>query len=323
MTEKLFAVSVADALLIDDANDTLVVKGTALLSSTMEQTMQENELFAGRGSKLQFVYNYQKVLSFQIEAADFSPVYLAMQTGSEIKNKMSAYFTEEKVKFDASGKGSLSQTPIGNVYVELASNHVTKAPTGKDITDITYANKELKVAYQYSAQVDELTISANDFPKSYKLVLTSDIFNSDGDKAYEQQIEAPRYKLDGALSLNLTHDGVSQFTLNGKTLVDNDDNYAYIKWLPVNGTSIKVSMLATDVSEVTLAVGEKQKVITYGIRGGGYSNVLMDNTKLTFDTDDAAIATFVNGEITAVGTGETNVKVSDGINTDVVEVVVS
>ncbi|MEK4121971.1 hypothetical protein [Lysinibacillus sp. FSL K6-0102] len=323
MTEKLFAVSVADALLIDESKDTLAVKGTALLSSTMEQTMQENELFAGRGSKLQFVYNYQKVLSFQIEAADFSPVYLALQTGSEIKNKMSEYFTEEKVSFDASGKGTLSQTPIGNVYVELASNHVTKAPSGSDIIDVAYANKELKVAYQYNAQVDELTISANDFPKSYKLVLTSDIFNSDGDKVYEQQIIAPRYKLDGALSLNLTHDGVSQFTLNGKTLVDEDDNYAYIKWKPVNGTSIQVSALATDVSEVTLSVGGKQKVITYGIRGGGYSNVLMDNSKLTFSSDDEAVATFVNGEITGIGAGETNVKVSDGTNKDVIEVVVA
>ncbi len=322
MTEKLFAVSTADALLIDPSNDTLVVKATALLTSSMEQAMQQTDINAGRGSQLQTIYNYQKVLSFQIEAADFSPVYLALQTGSEIKNKMSNYFTEEFVKFDSSGKGTLSQTPIGNVYVESPANHVTKTPTGSVITDIAYADKELKVVYQYDAQVDELTIGANDFPKAYKLVLISDIFNADGDKAYEQQIEVPRYKLDGALSMNLAHDSIAQFTMNGKALTDND-MYATVKWKPVKGTSIKVSSLATDVSEVTLAVGEKQKVMTLGIRGGGYSNVLMDNSKLTFTSDDEAVATFVNGEITGVGTGETNVKVSDGTYTDVVEVVVS
>lgn len=323
MSEKLFAVSVADALLIDPDTDTLAVKGTALLSSSMEQTMQETELFAGRGSKLQFVYNYQKVLAFQIEASDFSPVYLALQTGSEIKRKMSKYFTEEKVEFDATGKGTLTQEPIGGVYVELPSNHTTKLAVGSVITDIAFANKALKVVYQFDAEVDELVIPANSFPKAYKLVLTSDIFDSNGDKAYEQQIIAPRYKLDGALSLNLTHDGVSQFTLNGKTLVDDDDNYAYIKWLDVKSNKVGVSMLATDPSEVTLAVSETQKVITYGVRGGGYSNVLMDNSKLNFTTDDPAVATFENGVITAVGAGETNVKVSDGTYTDVIEVVVS
>jgi len=322
MTEKLFAVSTADALLIDPSNDTLVVKATALLTSSMEQSMQQTDINSGRGSQLQTIYNYQKVLSFQIEAADFSPVYLALQTGSEIKNKMSNYFTEEFVTFDSTGKGTLSQTPIGNVYVESPANHVTKTPTGSVITDIAYADKELKVVYQYDAQVDELTIGANDFPKAYRLVLISDIFNADGDKAYEQQIEVPRYKLDGALSMSLAHDSVAQFTMNGKALTDND-MYATVKWKPVKGTSIKVSSLATDVSEVTLAVGEKQKVMTLGIRGGGYSNVLMDNSKLTFTSDDEAVATFVNGEITGVGTGETNVKVSDGTYTDVVEVVVS
>lgn len=322
MTEKLFAVSTADALLIDPSNDTLVIKATALLTSSMEQTMQQTDINAGRGSQLQTIYNYQKVLSFQIEAADFSPVYLALQSGSEIKNKMSKYFTEEIVKFDSTGKGTLSQTPIGNVYVESPANHVTKTPTGSVISDIAYADKELKVVYQYDAQVDELTIGANDFPKAYKLVLISDIFNADGDKAYEQQIEVPRYKLDGALSMNLAHDSVAQFTMNGKALTDND-MYATVKWKPINGTSVKVSSLATDVSEVTLTVGEKQKVMTLGIRGGGYSNVLMDNTKLTFTSDDEAVATFVNGEITGIGAGETNVKVSDGTYTDVIEVVVA
>ncbi|UUV25857.1 MULTISPECIES: hypothetical protein [Lysinibacillus] len=320
--EELYAVSTADALLLDPSNDTLVIKATALLNSSMEQTMQQTELNAGRGSKLKFIYNYQKVLAFQIEAADFSPVYLALQTGSEIKNKMSKYFTEETVKFDSTGKGTLSQTPIGNVYVESPANHVTKTPTGSVITDIAYADKELKVVYQYNAQVDELTIGANDFPKAYKLVLTSDIFNADGDKAYEQQIEVPRYKLDGALNVNLAHDSVAQFALNGKALTD-DDMYATVKWIPVNGTVIKLASLATDVAEVTLGVGEKQKVITYGVRGAGYGNVLMNNTKLTFTSDDEAVATFVNGEITGIGAGETNVKVSDGTYTDVIEVVVS
>lgn len=322
MTQKLFAVSVADALLIDPQADTLVVKGTALLSSTMEQAMQESEVFAGRGSQLQFTHNYQKVLSFQIEAADFSPTYLALQTGSKIKNEMSKYYTEETITFDASGKGTLSETPIGGVYVEMASNHSTINANNKEITVPALANKTAKVVYQYNVLVDKLTIPANSFPKAYKLVLTSDIFNADGDKVFEQQIIAPRYKLDGALSMNLTHDSVSQFTLNGKALADNDNNYAYITWKLVGNAKVAVSMLATSPSEVTLSVGESENVTVYGIRGGEYSNIVMDTSTLTFSSDDDSVATFVNGAITGVAVGETNVKVTDGLNVDVIEVVV-
>ncbi|MFJ3388763.1 hypothetical protein [Lysinibacillus sp. NPDC086135] len=323
MTEKLFALSVADALLIDPQSDTLVVKGNALLSSTMEQTMQEQEVFAGRGSQLQFTYNYQKVLSFQIEAADFSPTYLALQTGSKIKNEMSKYYIEETVTFDDTGKGTLSDKPIGGVYVEMASNHNTINANGKSITVPTLANKTAKVVYQYNVLVDKLTIPANSFPKAYKLVLTSDIFGAEGDKVFEQQIIAPRYKLDGALSMNLTHDGVSQFTLNGKTLADDDNNYAYITWKPVGNTKVAISMLAVNIGETTLAVGETETVTVYGIRGGEYSNIVMDNSALTFTSDDESVATFVDGVITGVAVGETNVKVSDGTNTDVIEVVVA
>lgn len=323
MTEKLFAVSVADAMLIDTQADSLVVKGTALLTSTMEQAIQSSEVFAGRGSVLQFTHKYQKTLSFQIETADFSPAYLALQTGSKIKNELSNYFTDETVTFDVSGVATLTKAPIGGVYVEMPSNYSTITPSGSTITVASLANKTAKVSYQYSALVDKLDIPANAFPKSYKLVLTSDIFNADGDKAFEQQIIAERYSLDGALSLSLSHDGVSQFTLNGKTLADNDGNYATLTWLPVGGTQVAINMLATNPSEVTLGVAETQTVTTYGIRGGEYSNIVLDTSKLTYISDDVSIATFVNGVITGVAVGNTNVKVSDGTYTDVIDVEVT
>ena len=323
MTEKLFAVSVADALLIDDTSDTLVVKGTALLSSSMEQTMQESEVYGGRGSQLQFTYNYQKVLSFSIEAADFSPAYLALQTGSEIKTELSNYYTDEKVTFNAQGVGTLTKTPIGKVYVEMAANHATTTPVGSTITVPALANKSANVSYQYEATVDVLTIPANSFPKAYKLILTSDIFNTDGDKAYEQQIIAPKYKLDGALSLGLSHDATATFTLNGKTLVDEDGNYAYINYLPMGNTSgVEITSIAANVSDLEIEVGKEQAVTVLGVRGGLYSNVVLKNADLTFASDTPAKATFVNGVIRGVATGTAYLTVSyQGIK-DIIKVTV-
>lgn len=322
--KKLFAVSVADALLLDPKTDNLLVKGKALLSSSMEQTIQEQEVYAGRGSQLQTVYNYQKVVAFQLEAADFNPTYLALQTGSEIKNKLSKYYTEETVEFDANGKGTLKKVPIGNVYVEMDAGNQTIVPNDKEITIPTLADKTAMVVYQYETLVDEMVIPANSFPKACKLVLTSGLFDEDGDHAYEVQIEVPRYKLDGAMSLSLTHDGTSQSTLNGKSLVDDKSNYAYIKYLPMGDQKVEISMLASNPSEVVLdsaITNDSEQVTVYGIRGGGYGNIVMDNTKLTFTSDDPTIATVdTKGKITAVSVGNTTVRVTDGKYKEVIDV---
>lgn len=328
--KKLFAVSVADAYLRDTTTDSLVVKGKALLSSSMEQTIQEQELFAGRGSQLQFTYNYQKVLAFQIEAADFSPVYLAIQSGSEIKNKLSKYFTDEKLEFDASGTATLTQTPVGSVYVELDAGNLTVIPTGNTISVPELKGQKAFVAYQYETTLEELTISADDFPSTYELFLTFDLYGQDKRKAYEVQIHVPSYSLDGATTLSLTHDGVSQFTMNGKALVDDEGNYAYIKFNPVSASDIKVTGLATTPAKVQLdhtdnSDSEKLKIV--GVRPSPYSNVLIDNTKATFLSDDPTIAqvsadgTVTLGTSPTLATGdETNITITYDGQIDVVQV---
>lgn len=325
--QKLFAVSVADAYLRDTNLDALVVKGKALLTSSMEQTMQESEIFAGRGSQLQYTFNYQKVLAFQISAADFSPVYVAIQSGSEIKNKLSNYFTDESVTFDNTGSATLSKTPIAGtkVYVENGKGSTTVTPTGTVLSVPSLADKTVNVAYQFETTVDEITISASDFPKAYELTLISDIFNADGTKAYEQQIEVPLFKLDGALTLSLQHDSVNEFTLNGKALADSKGNYAYIKYLPVEGANIGVTMIATTQAEVSLSAGDTHTIEVLGIRPAPYGNVLLDNSTLTFSTDDPAIADVApTGEITAVASGQVNITIEDASgNTDIVEVTVA
>lgn len=324
--EKQFLVSVADALIIDPDTKNLVVKGKALLNSSLEQAMQNQEIFAGRGSVLQFEFNYQKMLTISIESADFSPAYLAMQTGSEIKNELSKYFIEEDVTFDASGKATLKHVPLKEVYVEMANGtNNTVLATGSDITVLALANSTSKVVYQYNATVDVITIPANSFPKAYELVLTSDMFGASG-KTHEMQIQVPKFKLDGALTLGLTHDAASTFTLNGKTLADADNNYAYVKFLPVTANAIALSALATNPSEVQLELpADTQQLTVIGIRGGAYGNIMMDNSKLTFTSDDATIATVdVNGLISIGASGITGdttiIRVNDGTYVDVVEV---
>lgn len=327
MAEKQYLVSVADALLFDPDTDNLTIKGKALLNSSIEQSMQNQEVFAGRGSQLQFEYNYQKVLNISIEAADFAPAYLAMQTGSTIKNELSKYFTEEDVVFDGTGNGILAETPVGNAYVELPDGNLTVIPTGKNINIASLANKTAKVVYQYNTTVDVITIPANTFPKAYRLVLTSDVYGTNG-KTHEMQVEVPKYKLDGAISLSLQHDQVGSFTLNGKSLADKDNNYAYVKFKPLAVTNIPLIALAATPSEVQLdsaTTGDAEQLTVYGLRGGLYTNIIVDSAKLTFSSDDDTIATVdATGKIelgaSATSGQSTVVRITDGTHTDVVQV---
>lgn len=328
MAEKQFLVSVADALLIDPDTKALVVKGKALLNSSIEQDMQSNDIFAGRGSKLVYTHRYQKVLNITIESADFSPTYLAMQTGSTIKNELSKYYKEELLTFDGTGKATVTETPIGDIYVELENGtNQSVTPATKDITVVALANKTAKVVYQYNTTVDVIDIPADTFPKAYELVLTSDIFNPSG-KTFEMQVQVPKYLLDGKISLSLQHDQTGNTTLSGKSLVDTDGNYAYVKFLPVAGNAVGISSLAGSPSEVQLdhtVPTDSEQLTVIGIRGGVYSNIIMDNTKLTFTVDDATQAKVSASGLVELGTAPTAgshtvVRITDGTHTDIVYV---
>ncbi len=320
MAEKQFLVSVADAFIFDPDTDALVVKGKALLNSSLEQTMQNTEIYAGRGSQLQYEFNYQKLLNISIESADFSPAYLAMQTGSVIKNELSKYYREEDVTFDASGNSTLANAPIGNVYVEMENgNNTTVTPTGSDISVPTLASKVAKVVYQYNVTTDVIDIPANSFPKAYKLVLTSDVFSPSG-KTAEMQIEAPKFKLDGALTLGLTHDAASTFTLNGKTLADDNSNYAYVKFLPVDSASVELVAITANTADVELNSGETEQLTVYGIRGGAYANIV-NPEGTTFVSDTTAVATVdANGLVSYVATGTAKITITNGLLEDIVYV---
>lgn len=330
MAEKQFLVSVADAYLFNPVTKALVIKGKALLNSSLEQTVQSNDVWAGRGSVKQFQYKYQKALNVTIESADFSPAYLALQTGSTIKNELSKYYMEETLTFDGTGKATVTETPVGDVYVELASgSNQSVTPSTKDITVVGLANSTVKVVYQYNTTVDVIDIPANTFPSALELVLSSDIYGSGGAKTYEMQIQVPKYLLNGAITLDLKHDGTSNTSLTGTALADTGNNYAYVKFKPVATATVAIDALAATPSAVQLSKAatpaDTEQLSVIGIRSGVYSNVVMDNSTLTFTSDTSTIATVnSSGLITIAGTAvvgdHTVIRISDGTHTDVVAV---
>ncbi|QJI52495.1 hypothetical protein [Psychrobacillus phage Perkons] len=328
MSEKQFLVSVADAYLYDDVTDTLVLKAKALLNSSIQQAIQSQSIKAGKGAQLVFEYSYGKEITFNIEDAEFNEAYICLQNNTAISNELSDFQMDEVVLFNASGVATLTETPLKTVYIENENGtHTSVLASGKTVTSLVHANKEISVVYMHKAQTDNIVISASSFPRAYRLVLNADIFTNAGKKS-ELQIVAPQFKPDGAMDLSLSSEGVSSSKMNGKTLSDAKGNYAYFNFKNVASSEVQVSELATSPSEVQLeasVVGDNEQLTVIGIRGGVYANVMMDNSKLTFTSDDLTVAKVSATGLIEKGTSatvgkSTLIRITDGTYTDIVEV---
>ncbi|MET3505611.1 hypothetical protein [Halalkalibacter oceani] len=326
--DKQFLVSVADVYMFDTTTDQLVMKGKTLISTALAQEIQNTEIFGGKGSQLQYDFNYQKMITATIEDSQVLEDYIALNNNAQIANELREYYIEETVVLDGSGSATLQETPIGNVYVEAANGTtLTIIPNGKDITVSGSEGSEVKLVYRYETIMDHITIDASKFPKAYKLVMNSDFYTKDG-KSAEMQITIPQFKLNGSFSLEMTHDGVSTSTLEGKALADGNNNYAHIDIKRLNNESPTLAALAASPSEVQLSIGaggDSEQLTVYGIRGGLYSNIIVPASELTFSSDNTSVASVTSSGLVGIASeategDKTTIRVTDGTVTDVVDV---
>ncbi|WAX16594.1 hypothetical protein LC76P1_00157 [Lysinibacillus phage LC76P1] len=331
--ENQFLTSVANVRLFDNTTGDLILNGKALLNSSMTQAIQNQAIYAGKGSKKVYELDYQKELTFAIEDATFSTTYIALQNGTKINRELAEYFTDEVVRLDASGKAKLNKVPVGKVHVEQIngtfSQVVAGGTDGDEIEFLPMANKEVTVVYPVSEMMDTITISGEEFPASVRMELNADIRTNRG-KFGEMIIDAPAFKPNGALELAMTHDGVASSSLEGSCLADNKGNYAYIKIHEIDQAQVQYTALASNPSKVQLdAVNTPSVTVSVlGIRGGNYNNVLLVNTDLTWTSEDQAVATVdANGVITiaaGASTGDhTVINVTDGSYNEVIAVYIS
>jgi len=330
MAENKFLTSVADVKLYDDKTGDLILNGKTLINSSMTQAIQSQAIYAGKGSKKLFEYNYQKELSFSIEDATFNTSYICLQNNTKVLRELSDYYTNEYVTLDGSGKGTLSQKPVGNIHIENENGTFTQIiSNGKEFTYPTLSGQEVQVSYAYKEMMDNITLSADSFPRAVRMVLNGDIMTNNG-KEEEMQIVVPKFKPDGAMELSMTHDGVSSSSLAGTSLADNKGNYAYISFKAVNDEDVPVIKIAASPSEIDLdstVSGDTEQITVYGIRGGTYGVVLLDNKTLTFTSDEPTIATVDASGLVALGAsanaGDTTViRITDGKAKDIVEVTI-
>ncbi len=314
INKGLALVSVADVLFFNPVTDEFMGEGLALTDSTITQEMQSIETRGGYLNALLFNIKHSKTITANITSATFKLEYLAFQTGTKISGPEldGVYKFDECVSF-TNGVGSTADTPIGKVWVRMPNGIVAGfVPNAKSV-DIGLAsfNGQLQVAYKYNKQVEKVVIDTKSQPVTLKTVLRVHTLTQDGEKGY-LEVVIPRLKLDGSMELNLTSDGISTFALQGTALEVVDDcgeaYYADAKFYSEQVEETPVYAIAAVPNTYKLEDQAKATINLVGLRNDPYSNVTIDNSKVTFESASAAAATVdKNGVITKKGAAPTTI----------------
>lgn len=319
INKGLALVSVADVLFFNPTTGDYMGEGLALTNSTLTQEVQSIEQRGGYLNALLFDIKHSKNITVELESATFKMEYLAFQTGLPIfSGASSVYKFDECVSF-TNGVGATKDTPLGNVFVRMPNGMVKKIkPTDKNV-DIGMSNftGSLQVVYQYSEEVDQVTIDTKTQPLTVKAVMRVHVISQDGVEGYIQ-ITIPRLKFNGSITLNMTSDAVSTFSLAGTAQEYATDcgeaYYADVKYIADSEeavTPVEDIVASPNVLTFSMAGVKTATANIIGIRSVPYSNVSLDNSKLTFQSsDDETVSVTKEGLMTGLKTGAATITVS-------------
>lgn len=328
---KDFLVSTADFAAY--YNGVLACTGTTNLNTSIEVSMQEQNVNAGKGNQLIYSYKYGRELAVNLEAANWDIRYIAMQTGSQIAEGLDEVYKLAECVQITNGIGVLKSTPIGDVAVELSNGLIiTVTPEGTtiDLTKYGVENESVKATYRYNRIAKSLVIDSETSPFVYELVLSADKHNNRLGKIGTVQVIIPSYQPSGNFTMSFTPDGVSSTTIEGKALAvegekcsDGSAVYAYVKEFDETEKAMVVTEIAATPANMDLKTGDTNEISVIGLKGALYAPIQLDNTDCSFESDDTSIAKVdASGLVTAVASGSTVITISYDGREDTIDVVV-
>lgn len=331
---KDFLVSTADFAAYYDG--ILACTGTTNLNTSIEVSMQEQNVNAGKGNQLIYSYKYGRELSVNLEAANWDIRFIAMQTGSQIFEGLDEVYKLAECVQVTNGVGVLKTVPIGDVAVELSNGltvTVTPESTTINLSEYGIENETVKATYRYNRIAKSLTIDSESSPFVYKLVLSADKHNNRLGKVGTVQVIIPSYQPSGNFTMSFTADGVSSTTIEGKALSVEGDTcndgsavYAYVKEFDEKEKAMVVTEIAATPENISLNSANEDKTETIsviGLKGVLYSPIQLDNADCNFVIDAPDIATVdESGIVTPVSSGSAKITVSYGELSDEINVTV-
>ncbi len=288
---KKFLVSTADVYGYDSEQN-LVIVGKTLLDSSIETTLSNQDVRAGRGNQLQYIYYHTAEMNVKISDAQWNLDFLAKQVGQNVETGANIY-TEETVTLTAGGNGSVVGTPIAvsgsTVYgwATLADGSVQRVTfTTKAFTISGGAEGDIVCVRYYAVDsaARSLTIPSNFVPSILNFVLVAQLASSDSSTNIigEVQIEIPKGSLTGAFSISLTPDGVASTPLSVRALASNE---AFV------GCSTEA--IYAKINEVLYNTNWYDNVIALSIEGGDFSLAALATKSLVVRAIPVSGAAFI------------------------------
>ena len=324
---KKFLVSTADVYGYD-SSDNLLFVGKTLLDSSIETTLSNTDVRAGKGNQLQYIYYHTAEMNIAINEAQFSLEFLALNTGSSIETGANIW-TEESVTV-TKGAGVVTQgTPLA-IQTQTIYGWVTKedgtvervafSGAGFTLADSSYNGTVCVRYYTNDAAARKVTVYADMLPSTIRLVMVGTLASSDSttNQIGTVQIEVPRASMTGAFTLSMTPDAVSQTPLSVRALASTetaggcDGNrpiYATITE-KINGAKWydNVIALAIKGGDFDLAKGTSKSLQVYAIKNDGSAAFLAPIDGLTFASSETSKATVEGGIVAGVAAGSSTIK---------------
>ena len=324
---KKFLVSTADVYGYD-SNDNLLFVGKTLLDSSIETTLSNTDVRAGKGNQLQYIYYHTAEMNITINEAQFSLEFLALNTGSSIETGANIW-TEESVTV-TNGAGVVTQgTPLA-IQTQTIYGWVTKedgtvervAFSGANFTlaDSSYNGTVCVRYYTNDASARKVTVYADMLPSTIRLVMVGTLASSDSttNQIGTVQIEVPRASMTGAFTLSMTPDAVAQTPLSVRALAStktaggcggNRPIYATITE-KVNGAKWydNVIALAIKGGDFNLKSGDSKTLQVYAIKNDGSAAFLAPAGGITFASSETSKATVEGGIVSGVAAGSSTIK---------------
>lgn len=324
---KKFLVSTADVYGYD-SNDNLLFVGKTLLDSSIETTLSNTDVRAGKGNQLQYIYYHTAEMNIAINEAQFSLEFLALNTGSSIETGANIW-TEESVTV-TNGAGVVTQgTPLA-IQTQTIYGWVTKedgtvervafSGAGFTLADSSYNGTVCVRYYTNDAAARKVTVYADMLPSTIRLVMVGTLASSDSttNQIGTVQIEVPRASMTGAFTLSMTPDAVSQTPLSVRALAStetaggcggNRPIYATITE-KINGARWydNVIALAIKGGDFDLKSGDSKTLQVYAIKNDGSAAFLAPVGGLTFTSSETSKATVEGGIVSGVAAGSSTIK---------------
>ena len=341
MAAREFILTVGNVELYDSSDDLVLVSETEI-SNSITQSVDTQEIRGGEFNQLFLEYSLTKNLETTLTDARFIQEYLAINNGTVFGvETTNVYETNNNITLNGSGVGTFNDEAVGNIYVIRANGSIqtiTPDSVTGGVTTFTVAsaaNEAVDVRYRNSKSVEKIDIEANRFPGTFKLVITTGIFDSDngqGRRIGNLQIIQPNWKVMGNMEMTFDAGSPYQSSLTGKALSFTNDAgenvYAEViidKTISAFDTQI-VGLFASP-NAVTLAATETSQIQTIGDLGTS-KQPIRNPSGVTYVSDTTGVATVSSsGLITAVATGSAVVTASLVVGsityTDTVNVTVS